>query len=97
MQLLRIIKSHNPDKKFDAVFKDPKTGREHTTSFGDSSMQDYTQHHDKIRRTAYRSRHQRDLLTNDPTRAGYLSYWILWGDSTSVQKNITDYRRRFNM
>lgn len=96
MQLLRIVKSHNPDKKFDAVFRD-KSGRERVTSFGDSSMEDYTQHHDKVRRTAYRSRHQKDLLTRDPTRAGYLSYWILWGDSTSLEKNITDYRRRFNM
>ena len=97
MQLIKIVKSEKPEKKYDAVFKDPRTGREHTTSFGDSSMEDYTQHHDKVRRAAYRSRHAKDLLTHDPTRAGYLSYWILWGDSTSVDKNISTYRRKFNL
>ena len=60
-------------------------------------MEDYTQHHDKNRRANYRSRHQRDLLTNDPTRAGFLSYYILWGESTDMNANIRAYKKRFHL
>jgi hypothetical protein len=35
------------------------------------------------------------LDTDDPYRAGYLSYYILWGDSTSIDTNIRAYNRRF--
>jgi len=96
MKLLRVVKSTKPEKKFDAVFlKD--NGKEKIVSFGASGMSDYTIHKDKERRERYRKRHQKDLRTNDPTRAGYLSYYILWGDSTSLKKNISDYKKRFKM
>lgn len=96
MRLVSIEKSPNPDKKLRATFED-RNGRQKHTDFGDSSMEDYTQHHDKMRRANYRSRHQRDLMTNDPTRAGFLSYYVLWGDSTSRDANIASYKKRFNL
>lgn len=92
VKLVRIVKSPRTGKKFRAEFDNGKH-----TDFGDSTMQDYTQHNDKERREAYRARHRRDLATNDPTRAGYLSYYVLWGDSTSMATNIADYRRRFGL
>lgn len=91
MKLLKIIKSPNPKKKWRAIF-DTKH-----TDFGDSSAEDYTQHKDESRRAAYRSRHKKDLQTNDPTRAGFLSYYILWGDSTDFQTNVRSYRQRFGL
>jgi hypothetical protein len=30
-------------------------------------------------------------------RAGYLSYYILWGDSTSMKKNIASYKKKFDL
>jgi len=96
MKLKEIVKSDKPEKKFKAVFI-TDTNRTKTTHFGDSSAQDYTQHHDKERRDRYRARHKKDLLTKDPTRAGFLSYYILWGDSTSFSQNLADYKRRFNL
>ena len=96
MKLLRIIKSPKPEKKWRAVFE-TDTGREKHTDFGDSSMEDYTQHGDPERRENYRSRHQKDLETDDPTRAGYLSWYILWGDSKNLQQNIQSYKKRFNL
>jgi len=93
MKLVSITRSNMKGKKWKAVFTDPKK----TTHFGDSSAQDYTQHHDKERRRLYRDRHRKDLKTNDPSRAGYLSFFILWGDSTSMQKNIATYKKRFNL
>jgi hypothetical protein len=58
-------------------------------------MDDYTIKKDKDQRTRYRSRHKKDLQTGDPTRAGYLSWYILWGASTSRRENIASYKRRF--
>ena len=96
MKLLRVEKSPNPDKKYRAVFE-TETGRTKHTDFGDSSASDYLQHRDKERRERYRDRHRKDLETNDPTRAGYLSYYLLWGDYTSLRSNIDAYKKRFNL
>ncbi len=88
-----IKKSTKPDKKLMAVFE--IDGKKKTTHFGSKGMDDYTKTKDKEQRKRYRQRHAKDLNTNDPTRAGFLSYYILWGDSTSLDKNISDYKKRF--
>ena len=91
-----VKKSDKAGKKLMAVFtKD--NGRTKTTHFGASGMDDYTITKNKEQRTRYRQRHQKDLQTKDPTRAGFLSYYILWGNSTSRQENIKNYKKRFNL
>lgn len=91
-----IKKSDKSGKKYMAVFE-KENGRSKTTHFGQAGAPDYTLTGDKERRRLYRQRHQKDLKTNDPTRAGYLSFYLLWGNSTSIQKNIRDYKKRFNL
>lgn len=81
--------------KFIATFTSGETTR--STPFGARGYEDYTIHKDKQRRERYRTRHQCDLRTNDPTRAGYLSYYLLWGDSTSLATNIRTYKRMFHL
>jgi ABC-type sulfate transport system substrate-binding protein len=95
MKLLSITESVKPDKKLTAVFDND--GRKKTTHFGAKGMDDYTITKDKEQRDRYRTRHAKDLKSNDPTKAGYLSYYILWGDSTSRAKNISEYKKRFNL
>ena len=95
-KLLRVVQSPKSDKKWRAVFQS-ESGREKNVDFGAKGMEDYTQHKDKERRERYRSRHKKDLETGDPTRAGFLSYYILWGDSTSFQENLRAYKSRFNL
>ena len=91
-----IKKSTKPGKKLMATFtKD--NGRKKTTHFGSAGMDDYTLTKDKEQRKRYRSRHKKDLQTGDYTRAGYLSYYILWGNSTSRKDNIASYKKRFNL
>ncbi len=91
-----IKKSDKAGKKLMAIFtKD--NGRTKTTHFGAKGMDDYTITKDKEQRARYRSRHKKDLQTKDPTRAGHLSWFILWGDSTSRQENIRSYKKRFNL
>ena len=96
MKLLSVSASDKPDKKLMAVFQQDN-GRKKTTHFGASGMDDYTKTHDKEQRERYRTRHAKDLQTADPTRAGHLSYYILWGDSTSLQTNISKYKKMFSL
>jgi len=99
MKLIKVVKSTKTGKKYMAVFDN--NGRTKTTHFGSAGMDDYTlgkgDKDDKEQRERYRTRHKKDLNTGDPTKAGFLSYYLLWGDSTSLQENISAYRRRFNL
>lgn len=92
---LDIKKSTKNNKKYMAIFTDD-SDKKKTIHFGSKGMDDYTLTGDKEARSRYRTRHKKDLDTKDPTRAGYLSYYILWGDSTDINKNIKDYKKRFN-
>tara|TARA_R110000803_G_scaffold172016_1_gene234916 strand:+ start:287 stop:577 length:291 start_codon:yes stop_codon:yes gene_type:complete len=96
MKLIKVVKSTNLKKKYDALFKD-KDGKEKKISFGASGYGDYTITKNKEQRERYRKRHEKDLKTNDPTRAGYLSRFLLWGDSTNLKKNIQDYKKKFKL
>ena len=95
MKLLRIEKLSGDSHKYKAVFDND--GRTKSTKFGATGYADYTLRHDKDQRDAYRTRHAKDLKTGDPTKAGYLSYYILWGDSASLATNITNYKKKFNL
>jgi len=94
-----VKKSTNPKKKYMAIFTDSSSGRTKTTFFGDSSATDYLLSKEKDRRARYIQRHKKDLQTNDPTRAGYLSLYLLWSygneKSTSLQTNISNYKKKF--
>jgi hypothetical protein len=95
MKLLRVERLSRDTHKYKAVFDN--AGRTRTTKFGFSGMDDYTLTHDKEQRERYRARHAKDLQTNDPSRAGYLSYYLLWGSSTSLQANIASYKAKFHL
>ena len=92
-----ITDSTNPKKKLMAIFLDDDGKKIKTTHFGQDGADDYTITNDKEQRTRYRIRHKKDLDTNDYKKAGYLSYHILWGSSTSLQENIKKYKKRFNL
>lgn len=95
MRLVSITPSSIKNKKYTAVFETME-GRRKTTHFGHSAYEDFTIHRDPARRTAYRRRHAKDNL-DDPTSAGALSWWVLWGPSTSLLTNIQAYRAHFNL
>ena len=84
--------STRKNKRFMMVFSDPKL----TIHFGDASGSTYIDHKDKTKRYNYIKRHSvnEDYSTVNP---GSASRFILWGDSTSINKNLTDYIKRFNL
>lgn len=95
-KLVSIVSSDKPGKKLKATFQDKETGRTKTTHFGQATADDFTKTGDTAQRARYRQRHAKDLK-GDPTRAGYLAMFILWGNSTSVRDNISAYKSRFGL
>ena len=95
-ELLSIRPAKDGIHKYVATFL-METGRRKNSYFGAKGMDDYTLTHDVEQRRRYRERHRKDLHTSDPTRPGFLSYYILWGDSTSLRENVASYRKRFNL
>ena len=98
IKLIKISKSKNNKKKFDAFFQIKDKFKK--VSFGQAGANDYTITGDKEARARYRARHKKDLLTKNNKLgigAGALSYYVLWGDSKNIKENISDYIKRFNL
>jgi len=89
---MKVTPANDGVHKWSASFKNGKT-----TLFGSKGMDDYTLTRDKAQRDRYRTRHKNDLRTGDPEKAGFLSYYILWGESTSLAKNVRTYEKKFNV
>jgi len=94
VKLLNIKRSTKKDKKLMATFE--TNGRKKVIHFGAKGMSDYTKHHDRARRQRYIARHRKDLRTNNPIRAGYLSMFILW-NKPNLSSSIRNYRKRLNV
>ena len=97
MVKLVIEKGTAKNKKLKAIFYDDKGKKIKTTQFGDNRYSDYTIHKDKERRNRYRTRHKKDLQNGNYMSPGFLSYYLLWGDSTSLKTNINNYKKKFKL
>lgn len=88
---MQLRRANDGIHKWIAEFKDGTH-----TKFGAVGYSDYTTPpHDREQRERYRTRHKKDLDTNDPKRAGYLSYYLLWGDSISLAMNLRAYKHKY--
>ena len=101
MKLISIVKSPRAGKKWRATFEHDGHGtgsgktRFHT-DFGASGYEDFTTGASPERAKLYKTRHKKDLLTNNPTKAGFLSYYVLWA-SPNFDENVRKYKNRFNL
>lgn len=93
MRLVSITPSHRKDKKMVAKFTEPTK----TVHFGMKGSTTYIDDKDPARRKAYLDRHRENETWNNPTSPGSLARYILWGESTSMKKNISDFKKRFNL
>jgi hypothetical protein len=92
-----IEKATAKNKKYKAIFYDDQGKKLKSSNFGQSGAEDYTLTKDKEQRKRYRARHKKDLSKGNYMSAGYLSYYILWGDSTSRNTNIKKYKKMFKL
>ena len=95
---LIVKKSSKPGKRLMAIFSD-KDAKDKIIHFGVEKPKrgTFIDTGDKKARAAYRARHKKDLDTKDFKRPGYLSYFILWGETDSLKKNIELYKKKFNL
>lgn len=99
LTLMKIQKAKGNGKKWTAIFKITENGEEELKerSFGyknpDDPKNDYTLHQDKERRNRYIMRSKGHLKTGDPTRAGFLSMFLLWNKKT-LKASVADYNKR---
>jgi hypothetical protein len=99
IKLISMIKLKKGKKKYEAKFEITQPNgkiSKKTIKFGAQGMSDYTIHKDKERRERYINRHKKDLRTNNPIRAGFLSMYILWNKPT-FKSSLTDYKKRLNI
>jgi hypothetical protein len=99
MKLVSITKATDGKHKYTALFTDPKK----TTHFGQASAKDYLIYSKESktiadeRRKLYLDRHDKNENWSDPTSAGSLSRYLLWGRSASLKQNIIDFKKRFKL
>ena len=107
IKLLRIVKSSNSAKKWDAFFM--IDDKEKKVSFGASGYRDNTLINDKnskfylkkildrnVVKASYIRRHREKENWNNPLTAGALSRFILWNKKT-LASSIKDYKKRFKV
>ena len=94
IKVIKFSKLKSGKKKYEITFE--KNGKTYIRRFGAAGMSDFTKHKDRVRRERYISRHKKDLRTNDPTRPGYLSMYILWNKPT-LKASLADYKRRLSV
>jgi len=86
-----IIKpSTRAGKRFMATYANGKV-----VHFGLKGGKTYIDTGSKKMRAAYIARHTVRENWNDPYSAGALSRWLLWGDTTSLDKNHEIFMRMF--
>ena len=84
-----IKKSHNPNKKYDAIIGNK------TISFGATGYTDYTITHDNKKRENYIKRHEKeDWSINNLESAAFMSRWILW-EKPSIQEAIRNLNKLY--
>jgi hypothetical protein len=97
MKLLSIKKDDDKKHKMVAVFENEETKRKKTVHFGAVGYDDFTKTKNEEQKKKYLARHQKRENWNDYTSAGSLSANILWGSSTSIKTNISNYKKKFNL
>ena len=90
-----IVKdSDKKNKKYEGIFTDDNNKKK-SIHFGAKGMDDYTLTGDKEQRERYRARTKKIFDKSPPMSASRLSGEILWGNSTSIKKNIADYKKKY--
>ena len=98
MKYAQLKKSSVQGKKYTIVFFDADRKKVKTIQFGQAGADDYTKTGDKEQRDRYRDRHSNSRENhNVPDTPASASWWILWGNSTSVSANYNAYLKRFGL
>jgi hypothetical protein len=95
IKIIKIEPSENKDKRFKITLNNSKT-----YNFGLESGNTYIDHWDKEIRANYRARHyaaEKEFINNLTPSPALFSYYILWGNSRSIDKNIRSLNKMFRL
>lgn len=97
---LKIKKSTNKNKKYDAIFTDDD-GNYKKVSFGavrpnGIPYEDFTTHGDEKRKQLYLARHRKNEDWNNFLTAGSLSRYLLWNKPT-LKESIKNFKYLFQL
>jgi hypothetical protein len=95
VELLSVKKSNAKNKRLTAKFK--VGGRTESVSFGLKGGKTYVDGRTWAEKEQYLARHRPNEKWSDPTTAGSLSRYILWGPHTSLNKNVSAFKSKFNL
>jgi hypothetical protein len=90
VKIVKLERANDGKHKWIAYFDDGKK-----TRFGQAGADDFTLTKNEEQKKRYLARHQKDLRTNDPRRAGYLSYYVLWNKPT-IEASVKDFNEKFS-
>ena len=90
VKIVKLERANDGKHKWIAHFDDGKK-----TRFGQAGADDFTLTKNEEQKKRYLARHQKDLRTNDPRRAGYLSFYVLWNKPT-IEASVRDFNERFS-
>ena len=90
-KIIKLVKSPRKNKRFRVYLEN-----DIYFDFGLDGGNTYIDHGNKKKRDNYRKRHyaqERKLIDNFIPSPALYSYYILWGDSTDINKNIEKLNR----
>jgi hypothetical protein len=94
MEFISLSRSPRKEKRYRFTYINQ--GKKINIHFGFQGGSTYIDHKDKTKRKNYIARHR--VRENwDEINAGSLSRWLLWGEHTSLKKNLEDYLDRFKL
>ena len=99
LHIVYLSPSKNGEKKYSALYADPKIGKWRIVHFGQRGAKDFILHKgDKAKQDAYIARHKanEDWTINGIDTAGFWSRWILWNKPT-LEGSIADTEKRFGI
>jgi len=93
MKIIQIENSNRKNKRFKVTLDDGQIFH-----FGLLGANTYLEHHDNRKRDNYRKRHrgndtERYLIETLTPSPSLFSYYLLWGDSTDLMRNIDKLNR----
>ena len=94
MKIIKIEQSNLKTKRFKITLDDNSI-----YNFGLKGGSTYLDHQDKTKRENYRKRHstnplEKNLIDNYIPSPALFSFYILWGDSIDINKNINDLNKK---
>ena len=95
-KIIKLIKSKRQNKRYRVYLEN----NDHY-DFGLDTGKTYIDHQNITKRDNYRKRHlgndtEKHLIKNLIPSPALFSYYILWGDSTDINKNINILNKMFN-